>query len=218
MPLALLAVIGAVFVLGRAGALPWVDEALERAEALAGSPWGVPALVGLFCVGAFLGIPQFVLMGIAVAGFGPWLGMAYAWLATLCSGALTFWTGRLGGEGLFKRYAGARALKLSAFLGRNAFKASALVRLVPSGPFIAVNMAFGMSGARFSGFLAGLAIGAMPKLALIALAGQGLVAAQTGAAWVVAGAVGGAALLWGAIIWIKQRQSGKADDFPANDT
>jgi len=201
-------IIGAVVVAGKFGYFPATEELLQRIGAYAGSPWGLPILVLVFCVGAFLGAPQFGLMAGAILAFGPWSGVLYAWLATLCSGTLTFWAGRLGGERLFARYAGKRANKIAKYLGQNAFKASALVRLVPTGPFVLVNMTFGMSGARFSPFLAGLGIGALPKLVLVALAGQGLVSAGRGSLAIALCAVLGVSLVWGFMFWMQNRKTG----------
>lgn len=203
-PLLWLIVIAGVFIAGKMGALPGLENIGQQVSVYANSPWGLPVLIGVFCVGAFLGAPQFALMAGAVVAFGPWLGSFYAWAATLASGTVTFWAGRLGGEMFFKRYAGARAERVAAFLGRNAFKASALVRLVPTGPFIMVNMSFGMSGARFAPFLAGLGIGAVPKLALVALAGQGIVSAGQGSVIIAMAAAGGIALVWGGMIWARR--------------
>lgn len=208
LPLLLLAGVLGVFALGKAGILPGLDGMMARIEALAGSPWAVPGLIGVFCVGAYLGVPQFALFGAAVVAFGPWMGTAYAWGATLVSGTLTYWTGRFGGRGLFARFAGARAQKLSGFLERNAFKSSALVRLVPTGPFLIVNMAFGVSRANFFGFLAGLGVGAWPKLIVVALAAQGLVAAEQGTFWVAVGAVLIAILVWAGMAWLATRSRG----------
>ena len=206
LPLSVVGAVLAVFIAGKMGFVSGLDGLIGQAGSYAGSFWGLPVLIGIFCIGAFLGVPQFALMGGAVVAFGPLLGLGYAWAATLCSGALTFWTGRLGGETLFKRYAGRRGAKLSGFLGRNGFMASLLVRLVPTGPFILVNMAFGVSKARFPAFLAGLAIGALPKLGLVALAGQGLIAAEQGAIWIAGCAVIAVMLIWGGMVWLGRTQ------------
>ena len=207
LPVCLLLVVLVVFVLGKTGYLPGLEGMMARIGGLAGSPWGLPAAIGLFCAAAFIGTPQFILFGAALVAFGPWLGMAYAWVATLCSGALTFWVGRIGGEAVFNRFAGERAQKLSGFLGRNTFKASLLVRLVPTGPFVLVNMAFGMSKARFLAFLGGLAIGAVPKLVLVALAMHGLIAAEQGGVWVAFITLAGGVLVWGGMLWLRRRSA-----------
>jgi len=196
LPIGFLALVLIIFTLGKAGVLPEPQIWIARVEALSASPWGVPALIGLFCVGAFIGVPQFLLYAGALVAFGTWPGIGYAWLATLCSGGVTFWTGRFGGEALFNRFAGGRAQSVSGFLGGNAFKASALVRLVPAGPFLLVNMAFGISKARFPPFVAGLGLGALPKLGVVALIGQGMTTLSEGSFLLGIMAMIGAGLIW----------------------
>lgn len=150
----------------------------------------------VFCVAAFVGAPQFALFAAVIAAFGPWQGGLYSWAATLVSGSLTFWVGRLVGEPGFRKFAGVRANKLAGAIARNAFKASALIRMVPSGPFVLVNMAFGVSGARFLSFLTGLGIGCLPKILLVAMAGQGIIAAHEGSLLIAALAIVVACLIW----------------------
>ena len=196
-PLCLLGLMLAIFALGKAGVLTGLDDLMAQVQALAASPWRLPALIAVFCLGAYLGIPQFALVGAGVAVFGPVLGFAYGWLATLVSGALTYWSGRLLGVDPAKLFAGKRLAKLTGMIRTNAFTASAIVRTLPTGPFLIVNMVFGASGARFWPFWLGLACGSVPKLALIAFAGEGLIAALTGSLW--------RAILFGlaaALVWL----------------
>ena len=56
-------------------------------------------------------------------------------------------------------------------IGKNGFMASLIVRLVPSAPFIVVNMAAGVTPMKVRDFVAGTAIGIIPKIALTAFAG-----------------------------------------------
>ena len=114
-----------IFILGKLGFLPRAETLNAWMETVAGSPWGLPALIMVFCIAAFLGVPQFALIAAAVALFGPWLGFAYAWIANMFSGSLTFWVGRLAGEQVFRQYAGATAnrLALIAFAGQSLFAA-----------------------------------------------------------------------------------------------
>ncbi|MFN4025195.1 MAG: TVP38/TMEM64 family protein [Hyphomonas sp.] len=178
--LALLVLVLAVFAAGKAGLLPDAETITGWMEALNHGPWGLIAVIAVFCIAAFVGVPQFALIAAAVAVFGPWHGAGYSWIANMISGAITFWIGRAAGEEAFRRYAGRRAQKLSRFVGRNALAASAFVRNVPTGPFLIVNMAFGVSNAKFRDYWIGMGIGIIPKIALIAFAGRSLLAALQG--------------------------------------
>lgn len=177
----LIAVVG-VFAAGRAGLLPDVDVDVvtDWMRSLNHGPWGLLVVIAVFCLAAFAGIPQFALIAAAIAVFGPWYGAGYSWAGNMVSGALTFWIGRAAGEQAFRRYAGKSAQRLSRFVGRNALVTSAIVRNVPTGPFLIVNMAFGVSDAKFRDFWIGLAIGVIPKIALVAFAGRSLMAALQG--------------------------------------
>jgi len=169
-----------VFALGKTGILPGREESLAWLESLSGSPWGLPAVVIVFCVAAFLGVPQFALIAASIAVFGPLPGAVYAWVANMVSGALTFWIGRAGGEAAVRRYAGPRAQKLSRLIGQNALIASAVVRSVPAGPFLIVNMAFGASSAKFRDYWIGMGLGILPKIALVAVGWKTVVSAFEG--------------------------------------
>jgi uncharacterized membrane protein YdjX (TVP38/TMEM64 family) len=193
--LALFVLVGAVLVLGKSGMFTF--EGLELwLESLRDGPWGLPATILVFCVSAFIGAPQFVLIAAAVVAFGPSEGFFYSWVATMVSAALTFWLGRLAGAETVRRYAGDGVNRVSKFIGRNAFMASLIVRNVPSAPFIVVNMAFGVTRASFWAFWGGAAIGILPKTALVAFAGGSAIAALAGSPWTAAIAAAAAALLW----------------------
>ncbi|MEM7766114.1 MAG: VTT domain-containing protein [Pseudomonadota bacterium] len=206
----LFALVISVFLIGKSGAVINLDVMQGAIDQLASGPWGLPALIGLFVVCAFVGIPQFVLIGMAVVAFGPAVGFAYAWLATLVSGTVTFWTGRLAGEEAIRRYGGNFANRMSAFIGRNAFFASAIVRNVPTGPFLLVNMAFGVSHARFSHYLGGMAVGVLPKLFLVTFAGQSVLSALGGRPLLAIAAAIAAVGLW-IVLALYARKRVKAD-------
>jgi uncharacterized membrane protein YdjX (TVP38/TMEM64 family) len=71
-----------------------------------------------------------------------------------------------------RKYGGETVNRMSKFVGKNDFFASMIVRNVPTAPFIIVNMVFGVSYARYSRFIAGAAIGILPKTAIVAFAGE----------------------------------------------
>ena len=187
------------------------EVAVEHWLSAAHGPWALPVAVGAFAALAFIGVPQFVLIAAAVVAFGPWTGFAYSWIGTLVSSLIGFWLGRAFGGRLLKDLAGDGVAKFMKLIGKNGFLASLIVRLVPSAPFIVVNMAAGVTPMKLRDFAAGTAVGIIPKIALTAFAGNSIVQALKGggqrhivmlviavAVWIVAGLI--------ARNWLKTRE------------
>jgi uncharacterized membrane protein YdjX (TVP38/TMEM64 family) len=188
------------------------EVTVEQWLGAAHGPWALPVAVGAFAALAFIGVPQFVLIAAAVVAFGPWTGFAYSWIGTLVSSLVGFWLGRTFGGRLLQDLAGDGVAKFMKLIGKNGFLASLIVRLVPSAPFIVVNMAAGVTPMKLRDFAAGTAIGIIPKIALTAFAGNSIVQALKGGGqrhivmlviavvvWIVAGLVARA--------WLKKREA-----------
>ena len=161
---------------GQATVQQWLGVAAK-------SPFALLIAVGAFAALAFAGVPQVVLIAAAVVAFGPWLGFAYSWIGTMVSASIGFWLGRLTGGRALKRVGGKSLQTFMAMIARNGFLASLIVRLVPSAPFVVVNMAAGMTPMRFSAFAAGAAIGIVPKILLTVMAGHSVAHARSGGLW-----------------------------------
>lgn len=203
--------VGVVFLFGAPLLGISGEGAAEQMLGAAHGVWALPVAVAAFALLAFIGVPQFVLIAAAVVAFGPWTGMAYSWIGTLVSSVIGFFLGRAFGSRLLRDYAGEGIRKFMTLIGKNGFMASLIVRLVPSAPFIVVNMAAGVTPMRLRDFVGGTAIGIIPKIALTAFAGNSIVQALRGgglqhvalllvaaAIWLVAG--------WYARIWLKRRE------------
>lgn len=194
--LALFALVAALFVIGRFG-LDIEPSSVRAWFASASSEWyALPATIVLFTVLAFVGAPQFALIGAAVFAFGPVAGFMYSWIATVISATVNFWLGRFLGADTVRRYGGKTVNRISAFVGRNGFWASLIVRIVPSAPFIVVNMAAGVSRMGYPAFIAGLGLGIIPKTAIIAFFGGSLMALFAGGGWEAGLALAAAAAAW----------------------
>ena len=204
--------VGLVFLFG-AQVLGFSGEAtVERWLGVAADgPWALPAAVAAFALLAFVGVPQFVLIAAAVVAFGPFTGFAYSWIGTLVSSLVGFFLGRFAGARALETLSSEGVRKFMDLVGRNGFLASLIVRLVPSAPFIVVNMAAGVTPMRVFPFVAGTAIGIVPKIALTAFAGNSIVQAMRGGggehlAWLAVIAVLWLAIGWYARRWLKRRE------------
>ncbi len=154
-----------------------IDEVrlLAWFQGVRGTIWALPVTIITFTVLAFFGVPQWALITGSVIAFGPVLGASYAWCATLISASLNFWLARYLGADRLEKVRRPLIAKIAGLVRKNGFFTSLTVRLVPTGPFILVNMAAGLSNMWFPAFLAGTALGIIPKIAAIALTGHSLV-------------------------------------------
>jgi uncharacterized membrane protein YdjX (TVP38/TMEM64 family) len=197
--------VGVVFLFG-AQVLGFDGEAtVETWLGAASGVWSLPVAVAAFAVLAFVGIPQFVLIAAAVVAFGPITGFTYSWIGTMVSSLVGFYLGRAAGARVLERFSGDGVRRFMRLIGRNGFFASLIVRLVPSAPFIVVNMAAGVTPMRARDFVAGTGIGIVPKIALTAFAGASIVQlmrGEIGRHWVVLVAV---AAIWLAMGWFARR-------------
>ena len=143
--------------------------------AAAHGPMGLPAAVVVFAALAFIGVPQVLLIAACVAAFGPLLGGVYSWVATLVSASIGYALGRAYGAPFLEGLHSDRLQRFTALLARNGFLASLVVRLVPAAPFAVVNMLAGAARIRPSHFVAGAALGIIPKITAVALGGLAIV-------------------------------------------
>lgn len=203
--------VGVVFLFG-AQVLGFNGETtVEHWMGAAQGPWALPVAVAAFALLAFVGVPQFVLIAAAVVAFGPLTGMVYSWVGTVVSALIGFGVGRVFGGKMLRDLGGQSVNRFVDLIGRNGFMASMIVRLVPSAPFVVINVAAGVTPMRLSAFTLGTALGIIPKIVLTAYAGNAAFQASQGkggqhfvilalaaALWIVAG--------WGARKWWKARE------------
>jgi uncharacterized membrane protein YdjX (TVP38/TMEM64 family) len=207
--------VGVVFLFG--APLMGLDgeQTVEQWLGAAHGPWALPVAVFAFAVLAFVGVPQIMLIAAAVVAFGPVNGFAYSWVGTMVSSMVGFYLGRVAGAKVLERFSGAGVKRFMDHVGKNGFLASFVVRLVPSAPFIVVNMAAGVTPMRVVDFTLGTALGIVPKIVLTAFAGNSIVRLMKGqigkdALWLVVIAAAWIALGWGARAWLRSRDKREA--------
>ncbi|PHR59208.1 MAG: hypothetical protein COA47_09585 [Robiginitomaculum sp.] len=215
-----LALFGLLIILLIVGFGPAPEKIEALLQALRQDERGLPAVIMVFVVMGLVGVPQFVLITGSIIAFGPSTGALYAWAGTMVSASVDFWLGRMIGAGPLNRFGGKWVVRIMALVRRNGFWSAMLLRVVPTGPFIMVNLAFGVSRAKFGQFLSGTGIGIWPKILALAFAGQGIfsfMARQNLSAMVLFFALAGIIFL---IVWVlgrawRRRQNDKNAEKPA---
>jgi len=180
------------------------DDIIAWMMSVSDSVWAIPVTIALFCALAFIGAPQWMLVTAAVLTFGPWEGSMLAWVGSMAAAALGFLIGHLVGAERLRRVDAQLIRKLSAAVRKNGFMTSLVVRLVPTGPAVLVNLAAGVSRMKFSHFALGTAIGIIPKILIIALISQGVISGLSGSAMGIIFA--GLAILAITISWLAKKR------------
>ena len=212
--LGLFVLVGAVFVFGKLVLDIETGEVGAWFESFSSQWYALPVTILIFTVMSFIGAPQFALMAAAVLAFGPTWGFLFAWVATMVSASANYALGRVFGADILKRYGGDWANRMTDFVGRNGVLASMIVRWVPSGPFIIVNMGFGVARTPYWAFLLGLALGSAPKIVIVAFAGQSILDVLNNGNFLFAAALGAAVIVWIGIMlvaraWLRARRASK---------
>lgn len=130
----------------------------------ADNPLAIIVVIAVFVSFGMLGTPQFLLFTVTGAVLPPVQAFIYSWVATMLSATIHFYMGSHFQE-VIRASSGRRLTKLKAIIANNGVLASALVRNVPAGPFIFVNVVCGASGMKNTHFWAGTAFGIIPKAA-----------------------------------------------------
>lgn len=186
----------------------FIDTTLGQANR---GHWGLLATILVFTLTAYVGAPQIVLIGACVVAFGPEVGFWNAWIATIVSGAATYFTGRLTSAETQKRFGGATGGRFTRFMGKNTLLASFFVRFVPTGPFIVANMAFGATRANFWAYIVGLGVGVLPKTMMVAFFGDSIMDALQGE-FLAAAVMAVLAIIVGVVVVLIVRRLMRRDD------
>lgn len=184
-----------------------VDAALAR---LADDPAWFLAAAALSCT---VGIPRQAVAYAAGYGFGVWMGMALS-LAAQVIGCIVnvAWARALAGQWAARRMAASpgRLARLDAYLSANTFTATLVLRLLPVGNNLALNLLAGTSGAHAPRYVAASALGFLPQTLVFALLGAGT-RIDSFDQIVLGAALFAASALLGWVLWKRRPKALQAD-------
>lgn len=147
----------------------WIDADI-RGQGLGGEI----LFVAVAAVFTAVGLPRqaAAFLGGYAFGFGP--GTALSLLGATIGCATAFYYARFLGQDFVRTRFPNRVRKVDDFLSENPFTMTLLIRFLPVGSNLVVNLAAGVSSVRASAFLSGSGLGYIPQMAIFALVGTGI--------------------------------------------
>lgn len=120
-----------------------------------------------------IGLPRQIPAFVAGYAFGPWYGLVLALVAQVMACALDFIWARAVARDFCRRRFGARLNWVDQRLARHTFIATLMLRLMPIGSNLLLNLAAGLTSVRMVPFVAASALGFIPQTLVFAMFGQG---------------------------------------------
>lgn len=120
-----------------------------------------------------LGLPRQIPAFAAGYAFGPWYGTGLALMAQAIACGLDFIWARAVAREFCRRKFGARLAWVDRQLARHPFTATLMLRLMPVGNNLLLNLAAGLTSVRMAPFLLASTIGFIPQTLVFALFGKG---------------------------------------------
>jgi uncharacterized membrane protein YdjX (TVP38/TMEM64 family) len=151
----------------------WVNFAtiIDWQRSIEGYPAAFYLVIAAYLVAGLLLFPVTVLNVATVLTFGPIVGNFYALCGWLASAALGYGIGRGLGREMVSRLTLRWGHRLLEPADRHGFLTVLTVRVLPVGPFTLVNFFIGAARIRFRDFFLASAIGRIPGIVLLMLAG-----------------------------------------------
>lgn len=169
-------------------------------------PWAPAVYVVGFAVVVMVGVPRSALTVVGGVAFGPFLGIALAWTASLIAAVLALLVGRALGEEAVARRAGPRLRRVQGALHGHSLRGVLLTRLTPV-PFAVVSYSLGALGVRTRPYVVGTAIGLVPGAIAFGTAGSSVASGRLEWGLAVAAVI---ALAWLAVRRPREQSPGQS--------
>lgn len=135
---------------------------------------GYLLFLGLAAGFTAVGLPRQLFSFFAGYVFGAFWGTVIGTIGTAIGCAISFYYSRFAGRSAVEAKLGTRIAKLNAFLEKDPFQMTVVMRLLPVGSNILTNLIAGVSSISAVAFLGGSAVGYIPQTFIFALLGSGV--------------------------------------------
>lgn len=199
--------LGLVFAWNFTPLAHWADpETLaDSLNAVRNEWWIYPVMLAGYLFFGLLLFPLMALVAVTGLVLGPVNGFLVAMTGALISGWVGFRIGAWTGGHLFERLSRRAYRVVSRTLRSHGLLAVAALRMVPIGPYTAVNIAMGATGIGSGAFLGGTFVGLLPGILVLTMLGDRLREAWRDPEPANLALFILFAVLWLALAWVLQR-------------
>lgn len=166
---------------------------------IAASPLAFPAVVGIFILAGFIAFPVTLLIAATAITFGTWEGLSVALTGSMSSALATYGAGRWLGADLLRRVMGPRINRVARKVKSNGILAVTTMRVMPTAPFMLVNLVAGATRIRLLDYTIGTLLGLAPGIIIMSVLGGRLLEIMTQPSLVDLLLLAGFLLLWGGL-------------------
>ncbi len=119
-------------------------------------------------------VPDSIMVIIAGATFGPWIGFLAAYIGENMSALIAFTISRFLGNSWASRSHLEFVRKFDKVVTRRGFKTLMFLRLIPVAPFDPINYGAGLTSMSYRTFIAGTMLGVIPALIVYVILGSSI--------------------------------------------
>jgi phospholipase D1/2 len=173
-------------------------------RSVAQSPLSFPIVVGIFVVAGFIAFPVTLLIAATAITFGTWEGLSVALTGSMASALATYGAGRWLGADLLRRVMGPRINRVARKVKSNGILAVTTMRVMPTAPFMLVNLVAGATRIRLLDYTIGTFLGLAPGIVIMSVLGGRLLEMMTRPSLLDIALIAGFLLLWAGLSYIMQ--------------
>lgn len=173
-------------------------------RAVAASPMAFPLVVGIFIAAGFIAFPVTLLIAATAITFGTWEGLSVALTGSMASALATYGAGRWLGADLLRRVMGPRINRVARKVKSNGILAVTTMRVMPTAPFMLVNLVAGATRIRLLDYSIGTFLGLAPGIVIMSVLGGRLLEMMTHPSVLDVALIFGFLLLWAGLSYVMQ--------------
>jgi len=173
-------------------------------RAIAAHPLSFPIVVGIYVAAGFIAFPVTLLIAATAITFGTWEGLSVALTGSMSSALATYAAGRWLGADILRRVMGPRINRVARKVKSNGILAVTTMRVMPTAPFMLVNLVAGATKIRLVDYTIGTLLGLAPGIVIMSVLGGRLLEMMTRPSLVDVALIAGFLVVWAGLSYALQ--------------